>query len=122
MTPVNLGDIWNFVAKSESEFRSYDLPIIELNRANKKEAVCLVFEKVNTGGEPLTVFELMTATYAADNVNLRDEWFGNTHEGVEGIKPYLSKQSLLREVQPTDFLQCKFCWSFNVSKNSLNNS
>jgi hypothetical protein len=88
-----------------NEFRSYDLPIIELNRDNKKEAVCLVFEKVNTGGEALTVFELMTATYAADNVNLRDEWFGNPREGVEGIQPHLSKQSLLREIQPTEFLQ-----------------
>jgi hypothetical protein len=88
-----------------NEFRSYDLPIIELNRDNTKEAVCLVFEKVNTGGEALTVFELVTATYAADNVNLRDEWFGNPGEGVEGIQPHLSKQSLLREVQSTEFLQ-----------------
>ena len=83
----------------------YDLPIIELSRNNTKEAVCLVFEKVNTGGEPLTVFELMTATYAADNVNLRDEWFGNTQENIEGIQPHLRKQSLLREIQPTEFLQ-----------------
>ncbi|MBD2526434.1 DUF262 domain-containing protein [Nostoc sp. FACHB-133] len=87
------------------EFRFYDLPIIELNRDNKKEAVCLVFEKVNTGGEALTVFELMTATYAADNVNLRDEWFGNAQESIEGIEPHIRKQSLLREVQPTEFLQ-----------------
>ena len=33
-----------------------------------KEAVCLVFEKVNTGGVPLSVFELATATYAAEFV------------------------------------------------------
>ncbi|WP_199331721.1 DUF262 domain-containing protein [Aulosira sp. FACHB-615] len=32
-------------------FRYYELPIIELNRNNTKEAVCLVFEKVNTGGD-----------------------------------------------------------------------
>jgi hypothetical protein len=88
-----------------NEFRSYDLPIIELNRNNKKEAVCLVFEKVNTGGVSLSVFELVTATYAIDNINLRDEWFGNTKEGIEGIQPHLRKQSLLREVQPTEFLQ-----------------
>ncbi|MBD2457289.1 DUF262 domain-containing protein [Nostoc sp. FACHB-87] len=86
-------------------FRYYELPIIELNRNNTKEAVCLVFEKVNTGGEPLTVFELVTASYAADNVNLRDEWFGNSQEGIEGIQSHLKKQRLLREVQPTEFLQ-----------------
>ncbi len=88
-----------------NEFRNYNIPIIELSKENKKEAVCLVFEKVNTGGVPLSVFELMTATYAIDNVNLRDEWFGNAHEGIEGTQPHLRKQSLLREVQPTEFLQ-----------------
>jgi hypothetical protein len=86
-------------------FKHYDLPVIELSKNNTKEAVCLVFEKVNTGGEPLTVFELMTATYAADNVNLRDEWFGNRQENIEGIQPHLRKQNLLREIQPTEFLQ-----------------
>ena len=86
-------------------FKHYDLPVIELSKNNTKEAVCLVFEKVNTRGEPLTVFELMTATYAADNVNLRDEWFGNRQENIEGIQPHLRKQNLLREIQPTEFLQ-----------------
>ena len=50
-------------------FTEYDVPVIELKKNNKKEAVCLVFEKVNTGGVPLSVFELITATYAADGVN-----------------------------------------------------
>lgn len=88
-----------------NEFRNYNLPIIELSKENKKEAVCLVFEKVNTGGVSLSVFELITATYAADNVNLRDEWYGNTKENLEGISQRLGKQRLLRQVQPTDFLQ-----------------
>jgi len=99
------GRYMKFRAQVLNEFRSYDLPIIELNRNNKKEAVCLVFEKVNTGGEPLTVFELITASYAADNINLRDEWFGNNQEKIEGIQAHLRKQRLLREVQPTEFLQ-----------------
>ncbi|MHC5743635.1 MAG: GmrSD restriction endonuclease domain-containing protein [Nostoc sp.] len=87
------------------EFRYYELPIIELNRNNKKEAVCLVFEKVNTGGVNLSVFELLTAIYAANNINLRDEWFSNIQEGIEGIQPYLRKQRLLHEVEPTEFFQ-----------------
>ena len=86
-------------------FRNYNVPIIELSKENKKEAVCLVFEKVNTGGVSLSVFELVTATYAADNVNLRDEWYGNAKEKIEGIHQKLSKQRLLRQVQPTEFLQ-----------------
>lgn len=86
-------------------FRNYNLPIIELSKENKKEAVCLVFEKVNTGGVSLSVFELITATYAAENVNLRDEWYGNAKENIEGISQKLGKQRLLRQVQPTDFWQ-----------------
>lgn len=57
-----------------SPFRYYQVPTIELSKATTKEAVCQVFEKVNTGGVSLTVFELLTATYAADNFNLRDNW------------------------------------------------
>lgn len=87
------------------EFRNYDVPIIQLSKDNTKEAVCLVFEKVNTGGVPLSVFELVTATYAADGVNLRDEWYGNEKERVVGIRQKLAQQRLLRQVQPTDFLQ-----------------
>jgi hypothetical protein len=103
--PDKFGRYMEFRFQVLNEFRSYDLPIIELNRNNKKEAVCLVFEKVNTGGEPLTVFELVTASYAADNINLRDEWFGNNQESIVGIKAHLQKLRLLREVQSTEFLQ-----------------
>lgn len=88
-----------------NEFRNYNLPIIELSKENKKEAVCLVFEKVNTRGVSLSVFELVTATYAADNFNLRDDWYGNAQENLQGIQQQLSKQRLLKHVQPTEFLQ-----------------
>ena len=46
-----------------------------------KIAVCQVFEKVNTGGVSLTVFELVTAGFAADGYNLREDWEG-THDDV----------------------------------------
>ncbi len=65
-------------------FRNYQLPVIQLGKATSKEAVCLVFEKVNTGGVPLNVFELVTATYAADGFNLRDDWHGNAVRKVTG--------------------------------------
>ena len=103
--PSKLGQFLKFCKQVIKKFQDYDLPIIELKNSNKKEAVCLVVEKVNTGGEPLTVFELMTATYAAENVNLRDEWFGNTQEGIKGIQKHLKEHSSLLEIQPTEFLQ-----------------
>jgi hypothetical protein len=102
---ARFADYMQFRDQVLEEFRRYDIPVIELKKENKKEAVCLVFEKVNTGGVPLSVFELITATYAAEGVNLRDEWFGNPKEQVEGIRPYFSKQRMLRGIEPTDFFQ-----------------
>jgi hypothetical protein len=92
-----------FREKVLEPFRSYMLPVISLKKETSKEAVCLVFEKVNTGGVPLSVFELVTATWAADGFNLRDDWFGA--RGNAGRHARLSKRPLLRDLQPTDFLQ-----------------
>lgn len=52
----------------------YNIPIIQLDKETPKEAVCQIFENVNTGGVPLTVFELVTATFAADGHELRKDW------------------------------------------------
>ena len=77
--------------------KRYRVPAIELTKGTSKEAVCQVFEKVNTGGVPLTVFELMTATFAADNFDLRQDW--------AELEKRLRKQGVLRSVEATDFLQ-----------------
>lgn len=50
------------------------LPVIILSKENPKEAVCQVFEKVNTGGVSLNVFELLTATFAADEFDLKKDY------------------------------------------------
>ena len=55
-------------------FRNYRVPLTTLDRSTTKEAVCRVFEKVNTGGVTLTVFELVTASFAASNFKLREDW------------------------------------------------
>ena len=52
----------------------YKLPVITLGKETPRDAVCKVFENVNTGGVPLTVFELVTATYATYNFDLRKDW------------------------------------------------
>lgn len=80
-----------------SPFLQYRVPTIELSRATPKEAVCQVFEKVNTGGVSLTVFELLTATYAVDSFSLREDWEAR-HEG-------LSAHAVLGAFRATDFLQ-----------------
>jgi len=86
-------------------YNEYQIPLIVLKKETSKEAVCLVFEKVNTGGVPLSVFELVTATYAADGYNLRDDWYGSPQRQVVSRHKRLAKEPLLKNVENTDFLQ-----------------
>ncbi len=58
-------------------FKYYRVPVITLDRSTTKEAVCVVFEKVNTGGKALDAFELVTAMYAASGHELRKDWYGD---------------------------------------------
>lgn len=78
-------------------FEQYQLPVIEMGKDTPKEAVCLVFEKVNTGGVTLTVFELLTATFAADNFSLRDDW--------QEIVKRFAREDVLKKIPSDDFLQ-----------------
>ena len=86
-------------------FQKYQVPVIAMEKGTPKEAVCLVFEKVNTGGVSLTVFELLTATYAAENFHLRDAWLGDPSIQDLGIKARLHKHLVLENIENTDFLQ-----------------
>lgn len=85
-------------------FAKYLIPAIVLRRETPKVAVCQVFEKVNTGGVSLNAFELLTATYAADNFSLRDDWLGSKAK-PDGRRKALHADPVLRGVQETDFLQ-----------------
>jgi hypothetical protein len=67
-----------FQNKIIKAFEGYKVPIIRLERETSRDAVCLVFEKVNTGGKKLDAFELLTAMYAAvEKVDLRKDWYGD---------------------------------------------
>jgi hypothetical protein len=90
--------LWtSFTGAVINSFIQYQVPTIQLIRATPKEAVCQVFEKVNTGGVSLTVFELLTATYAIDDFNLRDDW-DERHQR-------LSEYPVLARFAATDLLQ-----------------
>lgn len=100
-----IGVYFAFQERVISAFTSYQLPVIELKKETSKEAVCLVFEKVNTGGVQLSVFELVTASYAAEGYNLRDDWFGSDLRDVPSRKARLETHELLGDVESTDLLQ-----------------
>lgn len=99
------GTYMQFRKKVLNAFRSYQLPVIALGKSTTKEAVCLVFEKVNTGGVPLSVFELVTASFAAESFNLRDDWYGSPLRKVTGRSGRIKAEPILDGVEPTDFLQ-----------------
>jgi hypothetical protein len=86
----------SFEAEVVNRFQSYRVPTIELLRDTPKEAVCQVFEKVNMGGVILTVFELVTAMFAAENYNLREDW--------DRRKERIHEQDVLKGMDSTAFL------------------
>jgi len=60
-------DHWSqFEENVLNNVKSFQVPMIKLAASTTMDAVCAVFERVNTGGVPLNVFELLTATYAGD--------------------------------------------------------
>jgi Protein of unknown function DUF262 len=93
-------------------FKYYRIPVITLDRSTSKEAVCVVFEKVNTGGKALDAFELVTAMYAASGHELRKDWYGDDTTKVgrhrrlaETLRPAGEDTGIIAGVGNTDFLQ-----------------
>jgi hypothetical protein len=87
----------------------YKMPIIRLDKKNTREAICLVFEKVNVGGKKLDPFELVTAIYAASSFDLREDWHGPTGKPALGRSGRMfnkeNPRRVLKEIESTDFLQ-----------------
>lgn len=101
-SPVERQEKWELINRFADEvienFTSYRVPEIKLGKDTTRAAVCLVFEKVNTGGKPLDAFELVTAMYASDEFHLRDDWKARRDR-------LISKQPVLAKIEPVEFLQ-----------------
>lgn len=94
-------EFWdNFEEKIINSFNRYALPVIIMYKENPKEAVCQVFEKVNTGGVSLTVFELLTATFASEEYDLKEDWTKIRKKFTED-----EKLQVLQNVSNTDIIQ-----------------
>jgi hypothetical protein len=97
-----------------NSFNHYMLPVIEMKKTNPKEAVCQVFEKVNTGGVSLSVFELLTASFASDDFDLKEDW-----AKIESkFKPY----KVLSKTSEIDFIQALTLFSTYRKKVGLESS
>ena len=87
---------FRFTQEIVTKMIGYAMPVISLDKDTPKEAVCRVFENVNTGGVPLTVFELVVASYSADNFRLREDWEARKEKYFSG--------EILHVLTATDFL------------------
>ena len=103
--------ILEFYKEAIDNFQQYRVPVISLASTTTKEAVCTVFEKVNTGGKPLDAFELITAMYASAGHELRKDWYGRGaekgrhHRFVETLHHGGQDKGIIADVSNTDFLQ-----------------
>lgn len=120
-------DLWSqFEEAVLNNVQSFQMPMIKLPASTTMDAVCAVFERVNSGGVQLNVFELLTAKYAGDQqyvgsfgnyYKLPDEWqdikkslvstypvFGRWENGVEDG---LSSSDFLQAVVLVHTWECK---------------
>jgi hypothetical protein len=109
----DVGDLYiDFHRRVIEPIDDYKMPIIKLDKKNSREAICMVFEKVNVGGKKLDAFELVTAIYAADEFDLREDWNGKIEAGKKPIPGRRARmigeaqpRDVLRPIASTDFLQ-----------------
>lgn len=105
----------DFLSKVVVPIGQYTIPVITLDKNTPKEAVCQVFENVNTGGVSLTVFELVTAVFAMDDFELRKDWDTRKQQYFRG--------DLLSVTTATDFLTAlTLLSSYNKSNTSPQNT
>lgn len=87
----------------------YKMPIIRLDNTNSREAICLVFEKVNVGGKKLDAFELVTAIFAARDFDLRKDWNGDPERNDPGRRMRIIgspfRRDVVAQLASTEFLQ-----------------
>jgi len=79
-------------------FLYYHVPYVSLAETTPFEAICPIFERINSTGVNLDVFDLLTAIYAAKGFNLRADW------DVHRTK-LLNEYNVLEDFRGTDFLK-----------------
>lgn len=92
---------------------SYKMPVIKLPKSSSREAICLIFEKVNVGGKKLDAFELATAIFAGAHkpIDLRRDWGGakgapgRLQRILQGPSAQGHPNANLAGLRPIEFLQ-----------------
>jgi hypothetical protein len=74
----------------------YQFPVVTLSEKTEADALCTIFETLNRTGVKLSVFELLTARFWPQNINLRSLWCE-----IEEKRPIVTEY----DVDPYYFLQ-----------------
>lgn len=94
-----IGQLQSFENKIIKDcFYSYEIPYVALFKGTPLVAICPIFERINSQGVNLDVFDLLIAIYAAKEFNLRRDWEIRRSKLIE-------KSKVLQEVRGTDFLK-----------------
>jgi len=76
----------------------YHFPVVTLTDTTEPDALCTIFETLNRTGVKLSVFELLTARFWPQNINLRELWDvarkGNPIINDFEVDPYYLLQSI----------------------------
>jgi hypothetical protein len=110
---------FNDVIKLSNDFMNREIHVVSLPRETDLERIAETFERINRTGEPLSVFELLTARLYKYNLKTRDMW-DNTKERYSFVE-FLPPESILKviallrgkepkrrsllELEPTNFEQ-----------------
>lgn len=99
----------NFERTLIQNIDDYVFPVVTLSESASVESLCTIFETLNKTGVKLTVFELLTARFWNNKINLRSLW----EKAVEkypsftdyGVPPYVMLQAI--SLVKGDVARCK---------------
>lgn len=100
-------------AEKLKALEQYVFPVVTLNSDTSPSALCTIFETLNSTGVRLSVFELLTARFAVDKVNLKEMWDTekelNPDLDLYGVDPYsvLQAISLFKGISESGSARCQ---------------
>lgn len=84
-------EIYRFEEQTEV-FRGYEIPIIQLDASTSETKVVRTFERINTQGLELGIFDILTARLWTEDIRLRDLW-EDTLQSCPRVSAYASASS-----------------------------
>lgn len=101
----------------------YHFPVVTLSDKTEPDALCTIFETLNRTGVKLSVFELLTARFWPQNINLRVLWDKARQDhpiiGEFEVDPYYILQAIALASRRAP--SCKRSDVLNLSPDDINN-